>query len=126
MQPEYFIDRSLGRSITDSLRADGWRVHHICEVYPNDGQEVPDTEWIAQMGERGWGLLTKDNRIRHRAEELAAIITPLFCLANGQLRLAHQIDRFIAAQAAIDRAMTAGKPGFWKVYDDGHIKRIAP
>ena len=123
---EFFLDRNLGRGVTEGLRAAGWVVHHMRELYPDDGQDVADEVWLEEMGARGWGLLTKDARIRYRAEELAALNGQLFCLAGGQLRIDEQVQRFVAAAPSITRVMEAGDRGFWFVYGEGRIVRKWP
>ncbi|MCT7354467.1 hypothetical protein N4P33_20240 [Streptomyces sp. 15-116A] len=47
MPPEFFLDRNLGRRVAEGLRACGWTVHRIGDVFPDDGQDVADEEWIA-------------------------------------------------------------------------------
>ncbi|WP_371660850.1 hypothetical protein [Streptomyces sp. NBC_00280] len=32
--------------VAEGLRACGWTVHRIGDVFPDDGQDVPDEEWI--------------------------------------------------------------------------------
>ena len=73
--PEFFLDRSLGRHIVaDAIRALGYVVHAMADVYPDSQDEgVPDTRWIADADERGWVVLTKDERITRRADEQAAL-----------------------------------------------------
>jgi len=68
----FFVDRSLGaRDVPDALRAAGARV----EVH--DDHFAPDTQdavWLAQVGARGWVVLTKDSRIRRHPLELQALL----------------------------------------------------
>jgi len=125
-QPDFLVDRNLGRRFVDALRGEGWSIHTIADLYPNDAQEVPDEVWIADAGDRGWALLTKDQRIRYRAQELGALEGHMFCLAAGQLRITETIDRFTAARARIWRAAASDSLGFWKVYDGGRIERTWP
>ena len=67
-QPEFFVDRSLGRHIVaDAIRALGYVVHAMADVYPDgEDQRVADTRWIADTDRRGWVVLTKDERITRR------------------------------------------------------------
>ncbi|MFJ8507605.1 hypothetical protein [Streptomyces avermitilis] len=41
LPPEFFLDRNLGRRVAEGLRADGWKVHRIGDVFPDDGQSIP-------------------------------------------------------------------------------------
>jgi hypothetical protein len=45
--PEFIVDRCLGRRTVAQLRELGWCVHHLGDVYPDDGQDIADEEWIA-------------------------------------------------------------------------------
>ena len=70
--PPLFIDRSLGRlAIATALRAQGAEVHTHDAHFPQDAR---DEEWLAQVGRRGWAVISKDTRIRYRQTELAALI----------------------------------------------------
>jgi len=37
--------------------------------------DTPDTVWLAEVGVRGWIVLTKDNRIRRHPLELQVLLT---------------------------------------------------
>jgi uncharacterized protein with PIN domain len=81
--PECFFDRSLGKRSAELLREAGWVVHLVADYYPDDAHDIPDEVWIAEGCHRGWVLLTKDQRIRYRSEELTALDsglgTPFLC-----------------------------------------------
>lgn len=75
MPPEpivFFIDRSLGsRRIAQRLRLLGASIEVLADHFAED---CPDTEWLAEVGRRGWFVLTtKDKWIRRRRDELAAL-----------------------------------------------------
>lgn len=112
--PDLFLDRSLGRvQVPTLLRAAGLRVRTLSEEYgiPAD-EDVPDTQWLAHAGQSGWPVLMKDERIRYRPVERAAVIAfgvQAFCLTNGNLRAAAMAQQFLAV---IDEITTAcGRPG---------------
>lgn len=74
--PDLFLDRSLGRvQVPTLLRAAGLRVRTLAEEYgvPAD-EDVVDTEWLSYAGRSGWPVLMKDDRIRYRLVERAAVI----------------------------------------------------
>jgi|GEM_PF-1353746 len=123
-RPEYFFDRSLGRETARLLRDAGHVVHLVADHYGNDAEDVADEEWIAEGCRRGWVLLTKDQRIRYRAAELAALNGRLFCLADGNATVAVMVASFLAAMTRIDRAVERQTVGFWHVYADGRIRRM--
>jgi PIN like domain len=125
--PEFFLDRSLGKTSASRLRKAGRVVHLIAEYYPRDAQDIGDAEWIAEGCRRGWILLTKDRRIRYRTGELAAITSGhLFCLADGNATLDQITQRFLNAMPAIHRAVRNTETGFWHVHEGGRITRMWP
>jgi len=124
--PEFFVDRSFGRSTAAKLELPGWTVHLVNDAFPNDAQQTPDEEWIACGLTRGWALLSKDQRIRYRAKELLALAPGgvLFCLSNGNLTIETQVQRFECSRRAIESATGRG-PAFYIVYA-GKIVRTWP
>jgi len=84
--PPLFIDRSLGRlTIATALRAQGAEVHTHDAHFAQDAR---DEEWLAEVGRRGWAVITKDTRIRYRQTELAALVAGgvrAFVLTRGDL-----------------------------------------
>ena len=126
-QPEFFLDRSLGRETARRLRQASWTVHTLAEVYPDDAQDIADEDWIAEGASRGWILLTKDKRIRYRGSELAAVHRGrLFCLANGNLSISEMVRWFSEAEHQILHASATQSRGFWKVYSGGRVVRTWP
>lgn len=125
-QPEFFFDRSLGKITATRLRAAGFTVHLIAEFYADDAATIPDERWISEGCRRGWVLLTKDKRIRYRAEELAALEGHLFCLSHGNASISVMTDTLLAALPRIQRAARHAEAGFWHVYANGTIKRMWP
>jgi hypothetical protein len=97
-EPEFFIDRSLGRIAVPEFRACGLVVHPMAEVYGEKiGQGLADETWLRDVGERGWIVLMKDDAIRRRPAEREALIAGgvrAFCLTNAQLRGEEQARRF--------------------------------
>ena len=126
-QPEFFLDRALGKGFAQTLEDDGWIIHRIGDLYPHDAQLIPDEEWIAEASRRGWAMLTKDQHIRYRADELGSLEGRIFCLAHGNMTVAESADCFRAAKTRIHREAQSGPvPSFWKVYVDGRIRRSWP
>jgi PIN like domain len=97
-RPEYFLDRSLGKTTAARLRDAGYVVHLIAGHCADDASDIPDEDWIAEGCSKGWVLLTKDKRIRYRAAELEALQEGhLFCLASGNMDLAQMTQAFLDA-----------------------------
>ena len=128
--PRFFLDRSLGRrAVPEALRADGWDLTTLAEHYgmPAD-EQVADTEWIEEAAKRGWPILMKDKRIRHRQAEITAVAehkARCFVITRGDLPSADMTQRFIANKAAILAA--AAQPGayIYSVQTD-RISRLYP
>src|SRR3990172_737151 len=67
----FFLDRSLGKkTIADALRQAGAEVRVHDDCFPPDAR---DEDWLREVGQKGWIVLTKDRHIRYRAPELAAL-----------------------------------------------------
>jgi hypothetical protein len=113
--PHFFVDRSLGRiRVPALLRAAGWTLTTLAEHYgiPAD-EDVADIEWLTLAGTRGWAVLMKDDRIRRRPAELAALKAAgvhAFCIANANLDTAHQVEVLLHHQDKIYRRCTDPGP----------------
>ncbi len=95
---EFVRDRSLGkRAVPDALRAAGWSIRALVEVYGEREESVADTEWLERCGRENWVALTKDRRIRYRPTEIAAIRShnvKAFVLPRGNLTAADKGTAF--------------------------------
>lgn len=128
--PAFFVDRSLGRHLLpEALQQAGFTAHTLASVYgEEEAQRVSDEEWIALAGQNEWVVLTKDDAIRRRPAELAAVEeheVKMFCLTNAGLRGEEQRDRFFTNINRI--VQRSRKPGPWicGVYERG-IRQIWP
>lgn len=127
-EPEFFLDRCLGRTVAARLSALGWTVHQIGEHFPDDAQHVSDPDWIRFGAERGWTLITQDKRIRYRTDELAAVEQSagvMLQLADGNLMIAEKVERISAHREAIFAAAGRGGPALYRVYAD-RITKVWP
>ena len=118
LQPEFFLDRSLGKQVAERLRANGWIVHRIADYFPDDAQDVSDPDWIEYGVEREWTPLCKDGRIRGIEAERRPLVdhaAVLFYLDNQQLRVEEMVQRFLRAEGAICRAVERGGPAIYAV-----------
>jgi len=67
----FFVDRSLGRrAVPSALRDAGFEVVSHDDVFAAD---TDDEIWLAEAGARSWIVLMKDDRIRYRPRERAAL-----------------------------------------------------
>ncbi len=82
----FFIDRCLGRHIVPrALRAAGAIVEIHDEHFP---QNMRDEEWLIEVGNRHWVVLTKDKKIADRTSEILSIAKAnvrVFVLASTDL-----------------------------------------
>jgi hypothetical protein len=67
----YFTDRDLGKQFPARLRAAGLRVERFFDHFDD---ATPDPEWLNVVGAKGWVAITHDERIRYKANELAAVV----------------------------------------------------
>lgn len=126
--PELFLDRSLGRrQVPDLLRAAGLRLRTLAEVYgiPAD-ENVEDVDWLTRAGQEGWGVLMKDERIRYRPAERAAVITHnvrAFCLTSGNLRAAAMAHQYLVVLHDIAEVCQQPGPFLYAVSSTG-LRRV--
>jgi hypothetical protein len=67
----FFIDRSLGvEPIRGALIAEGLAVEIHDEHFKRDEE---DRVWLTAVGQWRWVVLTKDQRLRYRPLEIAAL-----------------------------------------------------
>ncbi|MGE0373758.1 MAG: hypothetical protein AB7Q01_18010 [Gammaproteobacteria bacterium] len=66
----FFLDHQIGRyTVAEALRAAGANVVVHLDHFAGN---APDTEWIPEVGRRGWVLITKDQNIRRNPLERMA------------------------------------------------------
>ena len=92
--PELFLDRSLGRrQVPDLLREAGLHLRTLAEVYGIPADEtIADVDRLARAGGEGWVVLMKDERIRYRPAERAALVDHRGAL-RGLGNVAHLSNR---------------------------------
>lgn len=127
--PGFFVDRSLGKSIVEGLRATGLTVHSMADIYGEKrAQLLADEVWLRDAGKNDWIVLTKDDAIRRRPAERDALTEAavrVFCLTNRNLRGAEQTERFVANRHRILRQARQPGPYIYGVYAEG-LKRLWP
>jgi hypothetical protein len=128
-RPEFFIDRSLGKSIVEGLRTAGLTVHSMADVYGEKrAQRLADEIWLRDAGKNDWIVLTKDDAIRRRPAERDALTQAavrVFCLTNRSMRGAEQTARFVSNRHRILRQARKPGPYIYGVYEKG-LKRLWP
>lgn len=89
----------------DMLRAAGEDVHAHDDHF---AQNTPDTEWLNEVGRRGWVVLTKDKNIRANQLEHVALVranVACFMLGRGDLAAATMGNVFLDALPLIRRVL---------------------
>lgn len=87
----------MGRAVGRRLAEEGIRIAFHDDHFP---QGTPDTEWLRDVGRRGWIVLTKDTRIRYRPNEKQALLgagVRAFAFASGNLSGAQMSDAIVKA-----------------------------
>jgi len=111
LEPYVFVvDRCLGRkAVPDALRRHlrkAERVFHLEELsYPHD---VHDDVWIPEVGAKGYVILTKDDAIRRRPNEQAALVaasTAAFVFTNGNAKSDRIATAMVAALPRVREAV---------------------
>jgi hypothetical protein len=127
--PEFFVDRSLGKSIVEGLRSADLTVHSMADVYgEKQAQRLADETWLRDAGRNDWIVLTKDDAIRRRPAERDALIDAsvrVFCLTTAQLRGSEQTKRFSENRHRILRQARRPGPYIYGVYRD-ELRRLWP
>ncbi len=94
----FFIDRCLGsKRVVAALREAGLTVEIHEDHFAPDALDV---EWLPQVGEREWVVLTKDANISRRTLEKIAVARAgirLFILASQNLASSEMIDILVQA-----------------------------
>lgn len=90
--------------------------------------DAADTEWIHFVGSAGWLALTRDQRIRHRPNEIAAVrdaALHLFVLTSGNLSAADTGRIVVRAWPAILRAAADRRPpAVWSVSREAQVRLL--
>jgi hypothetical protein len=87
----------MGRAIGRRLEAEGLRIELHDDHF---AQGTLDIVWLPVVGARGWVVLTKDTRIRHRPAERQALLSAgirAFAFTSGSLSGAQMGDAIVKA-----------------------------
>lgn len=119
----FYIDRCLGRSIANQLRQAGLNIKYHDDEFSQNAQDV---EWLREVGNRGWIVLTKDVAItRNTAERLTVTLAEvrLFALSRQDLSSSEMNDILRSAIPKIQKIVRQHPaPFIAKIYKDGAVK----
>jgi hypothetical protein len=116
----------LGRKIiAEKLRQSAVKV----EIHDDHFvQNTPDEHWIAEVGKRGWIVLTKDDRIRYRPAALEAYRTHnvrVFIFGSGEMKAQQMADAFVKALPKISQFATRkAAPFFARISRSGLVSAL--
>ncbi|WP_071188231.1 hypothetical protein [Trichormus sp. NMC-1] len=119
----FFIDRCLGKkSIAETLRTAGI----IVEIHDDHFDKgALDVDWLPQVGEKGWVVLTKDDRISKNQIERIAVARAqikMFVLASQNLSGKDMSEIFLKAIVPMQEFVRKHPaPFIAKIYRDGKI-----
>lgn len=119
-----FIDRcawsaALGRALIGA--GIGFEAHHT-----HFRHDTPDPEWLAAVAQKGWLVVTRDKRIRYKANELAAMRRArlhVFVFTQGGLTGVETGEILVRCFAAMLRlAAQTTPPAFFSLTRSGEVK----
>ena len=124
--PTLFIDRDIwSHRLDEALRQAAIPFVAHRDHFQDD---TPDPEWIATVGDRGWVIVTRDRRIRYRANEVAAVRRGrlhMFALTSGNVSAAETATIVVKAWPAIQRAVAlTAPPMMWSITRGGEVSPI--
>ncbi len=108
----FFFDNNISKKIVEGLKAFGEEVVHLQEKFPEDS---PDVEWLRYIGEQGFVLITKDEKVRWNPAELATIKkfkVGTFFLGGKNLDRCKQVQQVIRNWPRIKELSGKTRPPF--------------
>ncbi len=94
----FFIDKCLGLIVVPSaLRSAGLHVELKTDHFADN---TPDVDWLAEVGRRGWVILSKDKNLRHNHLEIVGLLqsgTHSFILTSGNFTGTEMAQALVSA-----------------------------
>ncbi len=122
-KPVFFMDENLlGKRIAGILRDAGVRVELLSDHFP---KQTPDVEWLSEVSQRGWLVLSRDLSIATNIAEEVAVAksnAKMFALEMGNAPLSDLRRDLENAIAKIQRfANSHPAPFIARVYPYGKV-----
>jgi predicted nuclease of predicted toxin-antitoxin system len=119
----FFIDRSLG---VEPIRTELINAGLTVEIHDDHfARDEEDRVWLRTVGGRGWVVLTKDQKLRYRPLEIAALRASearVFVLTAGNLRGSEIAAVFLSALPRTSRVLhNLPGPFVARVSRSGHV-----
>lgn len=125
--PSLFIDRNAWSRVLGKALADAgipYVAHH--REFAGD---APDEDWISAVSRERWIAVTRDQNIRRKPNELAAIRASraiIFVFTSGNLSAEDTASLLVRAHPRILHAARAAKrPALFSIRTDGSIGTLA-
>lgn len=107
------MDKCLGtRVVPNALRAAGVNVEVKTDHFAPD---TKDSDWLPEVGRRGWIILSKDKQLRHNYLEIVSLLqsgTAAFLLTSGNFTGEEMAEAFVRALPDIKRMLVKFSPPF--------------
>lgn len=90
-------------------------------------ENIPDTEWLKMVGDKGWVALTKDKRIRSQTENRKSLTkngVRCFCIMDQSLSGDDLAARFLNNEERIVGACRQPGPFFYAVYSNNIVRKL--
>ncbi len=120
----YFFDRNFGRKVPQALKEHG---HDVVVHDDYFGQATIDEHWLAEVGRRGWTVLTKDDRIRFNDVEFAVLLrykVGCFTMMRRNDPWEQLRDSLLLAWPRIEEiSASETRPFMYAIYQDGSIQK---
>lgn len=81
----------------------------------NFARDAKDQDWLAEVGKRGWVVLTKDKRFQNRDLELQAVASSkvaVFMLTAGSIQGSEMADIFVRSIVKIGNVAKSNRRPF--------------
>lgn len=108
----FFVDANLSPQLARGLREFGQDVVHLKEHFPED---EADEVWLQFIGEQGWRLITRDDRIRWKPAQKQALRrhkVGAFFLGGKDLTRWQLIEQVVRNWTRLQELSSAKKPPF--------------
>lgn len=125
-RPTFYVDRCLGKAVAHRLRDAGAQVEMHDDHF---AQDAADDEWIPEVAERGWVILTKDKNIRRRAGEREAVVTAkarIVTLTSGNMKGADMAALLVSRLADMEQLATTQPVPFVAMVGPGGLEVVFP
>ena len=124
----FFLDQNLGdKVIAQALRQQELNVELLKEHFAIDAR---DEDWLPDVGQRGWLILTKDDRIRRRSVEREALMQSgarAFILPSGNMSGDEMASAIVKALPEIRRFVASTpSPFIARISKAGTVRLLDP